>query len=70
MRRSGVRPFTSTTASKTSLMEKYAIAKNCDYLTLTAATPELVPVFRKFGFTVETNDMGRQALAMEKKMKP
>jgi hypothetical protein len=50
-------------------IERVAVAKKCDYITLTAAHPGLVKVFGKYGFTLETNEMGQKARAMEKKVK-
>ncbi len=46
--------------------EAYAAEHGCQYLTLTAATDDLVPLFGKFGFTVE--DGQATSLAMEKKL--
>ena len=46
--------------------EKYATDNECAYLTLNAATDDLVPLFAKFGFTVE--DGQATSLAMEKKV--
>jgi hypothetical protein len=46
--------------------EKYAVDHECTYLTLNAATDDLVPLFAKFGFTVE--DGQATSLAMEKKV--
>ena len=46
--------------------EAYALAQGCEYLTLTAATDDLVPLFTKFGYTVEDNQVA--TLAMEKKL--
>lgn len=49
-------------------LEEYARSHSCDYLTLTCAHADLAPLFGKFGFTVETNPLGRMAHAMEKKV--
>jgi hypothetical protein len=49
-----------------SRIEKYASDHECNYLTLNAATEDLVPLFSKFGFTVE--DGQATSLAMEKKI--
>jgi hypothetical protein len=46
--------------------EACAAARRCDYLTLTAAVDDLVPLFAKFGFVAE-NDQAT-SLAMEKKV--
>jgi hypothetical protein len=46
--------------------EAYAAEHGCDYLTLTAATDDLVPLFGKFGFVVE--DGQATSLAMEKRL--
>jgi hypothetical protein len=46
--------------------EAFAVSAECDYLTLTAAADDLVPLFGKFGFVVE--DDGVASLAMEKKV--
>lgn len=46
--------------------ESYAAKHECDYLTLSAATEDLVPLFEKFGFTIE--DEQATSLAMEKKV--
>lgn len=47
-------------------VEAYAAQHGCDYLTLNAGTDDLVPLFSKFGFTVE--DGQATSLAMEKKL--
>jgi hypothetical protein len=48
--------------------EDYALANGCDYITLTAAADDLVPLFGKFGFAVEGDEVA--CLAMEKKVSP
>ncbi len=47
--------------------EAYALAHDCDYVTLTAADDDLVPLFGHFGFEVE--DGLATSLAMEKRLK-
>lgn len=47
-------------------VEQYAVDHECRYMTLTAATDDLVPLFGKFGFVVE--DGQATSLAMEKKV--
>jgi hypothetical protein len=49
-------------------VEAYGAQHGCEYLTLTAATDDLVPLFSKFGFSVE--DGQATSLAMEKKLSP
>jgi hypothetical protein len=49
-------------------IEQYARKQGCDSITLTAATPEHVPLFGKYGFTVEENEGGQMQRAMEKKL--
>jgi hypothetical protein len=49
-------------------LEDYARTKGCEYLTLTAAADDLIPLFATLGFTLETNDFGRMARAMEKRL--
>ncbi|REK19217.1 MAG: hypothetical protein DWQ37_02160 [Planctomycetota bacterium] len=48
--------------------EAYASQQGCDYLTLNAATDDLVPLFGKYGFVVE--DGQATSLAMEKRIAP
>lgn len=43
-------------------MRNYAIEHKIDYLTLTAARGDLVPLFEKHGFKVEDNEMARRFL--------
>jgi hypothetical protein len=43
-------------------MRIYAVENGIEYLTLTAAAGDLVPLFEKHGFAVEDNDMGRFCL--------
>jgi hypothetical protein len=50
-------------------MNNFAATLNCGYLTLTAASDDLVPLFARHGFTLEKNQMSRMARAMEKKVK-
>jgi hypothetical protein len=45
----------------------YASAQGMDYITLTAAANDLVPLFATHGFTLETNEMGGSARAMQKR---
>jgi hypothetical protein len=47
-------------------VEAYAAEHDCQFLTLNAATDDLVPLFGKFGFTVE--DGQATGLAMEKRL--
>lgn len=47
-------------------IEAYARGQGCDYLTLTAAADDLVPLFAKHGFRVE--DGNATSLAMEKRV--
>ncbi len=47
--------------------EAYAAQHGCEYVTLTAADDDLVPLFSKFGFVVE--DSLATGLAMEKRVK-
>ncbi len=47
----------------------YAKAHRCDYLTLTASADDLVPLFAKHGFALETNEFGRQARAMQRRVR-
>ena len=47
--------------------EAYAAENGCEYVTLTAAADDLVPLFGKFGFVVE--DGQATSLAMEKRVK-
>lgn len=47
--------------------EAYALEHDCDYVTLTAADDDLVPLFTRFGFEVE--DALATSLAMEKPTK-
>jgi hypothetical protein len=54
-------------ASVLARAEAYAAEHDCDYLTLNAADDDLVPLFCKFGFTVE--DGLATSLAMEKRIK-
>jgi hypothetical protein len=49
-------------------IEEYARSKGCDYLTLTAAADDLVTLFGSHGFTLETNEVGKMARAMEKRL--
>jgi hypothetical protein len=49
-----------------SRVEAYAAVHGCEYLTLNAATDDLVPLFSKFGFSVE--DGQATSLAMEKRL--
>ena len=46
--------------------EAFAVSKQCDYVTLTAAADDLVPLFGKFGFVLEDDEVA--SLAMEKKV--
>jgi hypothetical protein len=46
--------------------EAHAAEQGCDYLTLNAATDDLVPLFTKYGFVVE--DGQATSLAMEKRV--
>lgn len=56
-------------------IEQHAKALSCDYITLTASNSELVPLFSKYGFTVEDNSQAKLAtrvgltIPMEKKIK-
>ncbi len=43
-------------------LKSYAVAHKIDYITLTAAFKELVPVFERHGFKVENNPMGVMGL--------
>ena len=43
-------------------MQTYAVQKGIEYLTLTAAAGDLVPLFTKHGFKIEDNDLGRLCL--------
>jgi hypothetical protein len=47
-------------------VEAYGAEHGCEYLTLNAATDDLVPLFSKFGFSVE--DGLATSLAMEKRL--
>ena len=55
-------------------MEAYARTKQCDYLTLTASSLEHMPLFEKYGFTLEDNPSAKEFLKhgngipMEKKL--
>lgn len=55
-------------------MKAYAEEHSIEYLTLTAAAGDLVPLFEKHGFTVEDNPMGQfclrtgQCIPMERKL--
>jgi hypothetical protein len=49
-------------------IEAYAAANKCEYITLTADADDLVPLFGKFGFMVEDNEV--TSLAMQKKVIP
>ena len=49
-------------------LEEYARAKGCEFLTLTAAADDLVPLFTTWDFALETNEIGRMARAMEKRL--
>lgn len=48
-------------------IESYAIRHGFDYLTLTAAHDDLLPLFASYGFVIESNEMGKMARAMEKR---
>ena len=48
--------------------EAYAKASKLNYLTLTAAHRDIIPLFSEYGFTVESNVMGTCARAMEKRV--
>lgn len=47
-------------------VEAYAVAQQCDTITLTADADDLVPLFGKFGYVVEDSEV--TSLAMEKKI--
>ena len=49
-------------------IEAYAVAHQCEHITLTADADDLVPLFGKFGFLVEDNEV--TSLAMQKKVGP
>ncbi len=49
-------------------IEAYAAAEKCEYVTLTADADDLVPLFSKFGFVIEDNEV--TSLAMRKKVGP
>ena len=54
------------TATVLAKAEAFANSQQCDYLTLTAAADDLVPMFFKLGFVLEDEDVA--SLAMEKKV--
>ncbi len=49
-------------------IEAYARSQKCIFITLTAASEDHVPLFGKYGFTVEDNEPGKMQRAMEKKL--
>lgn len=57
-------------------MKAFAREHGVEYLTLTAASDDLIPLFEKHGFTVEDNEMGRicvesgMCIPMEQRMAP
>ncbi|MBI3837742.1 MAG: hypothetical protein HY288_07385 [Planctomycetia bacterium] len=68
LRRYKFRKFKGLGLSGTVLAraEAFAVSKQCDYVTLTAADDDLVPLFRRFGFVLEDDEVAN--LAMEKKV--
>ena len=46
-------------------MIKYATEHGLKYLTLTAASGDLVPLFEKHGFIVEDNQVAKKAIALD-----
>jgi hypothetical protein len=56
----------SLLGSLVARIEAYAAQHDCQFLTLNAATDDLVPLFGKFGFAVE--DGQATSLAMEKRL--
>jgi hypothetical protein len=50
-------------------IEAHARGAGCDHITLTAAGDDNMALFKRYGFTVEKNPVGKSQNAMEKKLK-